>query len=832
MLINNIFGEIPEQNITFVVDTSGSMYDVLSVVKDHITEVLMDRAYNRLGTTFNIIEFSSDITQWADRMVECTPITANAATRWLRGIESQTGSDTLTALHMAFDEPRCQAVYLVTDGMPDQNPEEIIHRITKASYGRPVHCIAVSTGVGDLPLSSTTFLENLAIETRGSFHVVQVGRLGDVNKVNSIYNSVYTPIEGSKKCSVETSLTHNPYTNLLSTLPAQSPPFVPFYRYNPPLHTEVFKEALERTPVASIVVRGTRILARRDEDGYYYGGSVAQEITGDRTKFLVEFDRTKKGRDLRMQETYLHDIIAWNDALRHSVVAEDHVLAPWEEGGKRYGPGKVVSGTERRHTIGDYKDSNVVVAFWNGKTVTVEKGVSVWIPKLLYDRILVELQMPITARKEIIDSSDASDLPPGYPSLPIGADDVIRAQPWDPLVSIRRNILYHPWFHNGMYYLPTYPLLTPVARHLQSWHELILTRPDLLYGSWPWPFYPKNVLPYRRRYPVTQPTLEGSSLTKEELRDIVDRQLDEHDLLREPRTNSPMLSSDSDSELDENDYADTVATWPLMVDKGTNTGKSYLRRSKMDKPEWKKYWPQTPQPRNHHQPNFHQRPTGMFSTWEDPDFGSHNGINNSSMFDEVGGYGIKSDRKKLLRHLETPYVERPEQAGYVPRVGSTDGHLHRYNDRIQDLHRRSASARDAEYRNKNYEVLRRAQTIEDTKRQQAIQRIGSDVEKQRQYEQKLRNTIDAKAKINQNFRDRFFQKELDHINRQESHSQWLQHRRDKFTKDHLQKLDNRDRMQESRAIGRQYRQMRHHNATVRRTLVEDARVASATLGSA
>ena len=37
----------------------------------------------------------------------------NAATRWLRGIESQTGSDMLQALEMAFDEPRCEAVYLV-----------------------------------------------------------------------------------------------------------------------------------------------------------------------------------------------------------------------------------------------------------------------------------------------------------------------------------------------------------------------------------------------------------------------------------------------------------------------------------------------------------------------------------------------------------------------------------------------------------------------------------------------------------------------------------------------------------------------------------------------
>ena len=63
MFINNIFGEIPEKSVVFVIDTSGSMYDMLAAVKDHIAETLIDRAYNRPGTTFNIIEFSSEVFQ-------------------------------------------------------------------------------------------------------------------------------------------------------------------------------------------------------------------------------------------------------------------------------------------------------------------------------------------------------------------------------------------------------------------------------------------------------------------------------------------------------------------------------------------------------------------------------------------------------------------------------------------------------------------------------------------------------------------------------------------------------------------------------------------------
>ena len=61
MYLNNIFGEIPEKHVTFVIDTSGSMYDVLSTVKDHIIEVLIERAHTRPDTSFNIIDYNSEV---------------------------------------------------------------------------------------------------------------------------------------------------------------------------------------------------------------------------------------------------------------------------------------------------------------------------------------------------------------------------------------------------------------------------------------------------------------------------------------------------------------------------------------------------------------------------------------------------------------------------------------------------------------------------------------------------------------------------------------------------------------------------------------------------
>ena len=46
-----------------------------------------------------------------------------------------------------------------------------------------------------------------------------------------MYNATYTPIEGKKSCSVEASLTNNPYLNTLSTIPSSMFPHVPYFRY-------------------------------------------------------------------------------------------------------------------------------------------------------------------------------------------------------------------------------------------------------------------------------------------------------------------------------------------------------------------------------------------------------------------------------------------------------------------------------------------------------------------------------------------------------------------------------------------------------------------------
>lgn len=50
----------------------------------------------------------------------------------------------------------------------------------------------------------------------------------------------------------------------------------------------------------------------------------------------------------------MYDLVDYDDALRHTILTSDKVLAPWEPDGERFGPGVVIEGQERRTSEGKY----------------------------------------------------------------------------------------------------------------------------------------------------------------------------------------------------------------------------------------------------------------------------------------------------------------------------------------------------------------------------------------------------------------------------------------------------------------------------------------------
>lgn len=314
-----MFGEVIQKNVVFCIDTSGSMYCGLDVVKEHLIETLMKHSRRKQPTMFNIIEFNSDVTQWADKMVRCTPETVTVATKWINELSAKTGTNTQDALLTAFMDPSCQGVYLVTDGLPDKNPGDIVDHVIYASKQRPIHCIYLSTA-SSIDSAAIEFLEDLAVETYGSLHVVTLTTHGFVERITPVYRSDYAgekvirTINGTlhtdpKACSVTTTLQVDPDESLFLTprislmghAPEYYPPWCPQnhwlanpYRYYYPYWWSRYRpaknwlktqkelvdwmESPDLSPAAGSLLIGKDVLARRIDDGYFYKGVVKSQV--------------------------------------------------------------------------------------------------------------------------------------------------------------------------------------------------------------------------------------------------------------------------------------------------------------------------------------------------------------------------------------------------------------------------------------------------------------------------------------------------------------------------------------------------------------------------
>lgn len=318
--IPTIFGEVLEKNVTFCIDTSGSMYKGIEMVKEQLIETLSKLASSGKPYMFNIIEFNSEINQWSDKLVTCTPQTVAVAKEWVNKLQAKTGTNTKDALLTALQDPLCDAVYLVTDGLPDHHPVDILDNVASIGGTRPVHCVYLSTEEST-ESAAIEFLEDLAIDSFGSFHIVTLTTHGCVERITPIYRSehaaerIIRTINGTvrpniQRCSVSTSLAVDPDESIqlaprvLGGVPPPHcyPPWGPYWhdwlslpfryyypyawsRYRPARGwikaQEQMLESIETqglSPAAGSLLINKSVLARRIDDGYFYKAFVKSQV--------------------------------------------------------------------------------------------------------------------------------------------------------------------------------------------------------------------------------------------------------------------------------------------------------------------------------------------------------------------------------------------------------------------------------------------------------------------------------------------------------------------------------------------------------------------------
>lgn len=553
--IPTIFGEVLERNVTFCIDTSGSMYKGLDVVKEHLIETLLKQA-NKPNNMFNIIEFNSEVTQWADKMVKCTPETVAVAATWVKKLSAKTGTNTQGALLTALSDRNCEAVYIVTDGLPDQHPQDILDQVGLAGHNRPIHCIYLCSE-DSTDQVSIEFLEDLAVESFGSFHIVTLTVHGCVERITPIYRADHaheriirtmngTIHNSTKNCGVSTTLLVDPEESLRLTprvsllghpLPVPDPLGYPYwdtwknwffhpYRYYYPHGWSRYRPArgwlkaqdqmmssMENSsvsPAAGALLIGKKVLARRIDDGYFYIGTVQSQILSD--KFLVAFGPCKHGKynETKYQDTFIFDIIDYEDAKRHTIQTGDRVLATWEPEGERFCPGVVIEGQEKRQVDGP-DDRQITVTFANGKTEKVPMDVAIWTPEQVYERLTLELKMPKEARLSLQNQEPhyPKENLEGYPTSGPNADPPEYPPP-NPF-HFQNDPVFMDCFPWGNGYVQAYPQIQRPPNE-----SMLQTRSSV-------------------KSEEINKLIPGTNITQKELDDRVVSQLVEHKLLLDER---------------------------------------------------------------------------------------------------------------------------------------------------------------------------------------------------------------------------------------------------------------------------------------------------------
>jgi len=178
---------LPRETI-FIIDTSGSMGG--PSIEQAKKALLAALGRVRSSDRFNVIEFNSEARRLFETSRRGDRDAVNEALRWVESLESNGGTEMLSALQLALDgNPNPDAirqVIFMTDGQVG-NESEVFAYIRENLGGRRLFTI----GIGNAP--NTFFMSNAARAGRGTF--TQIGDLGEVEeKMTAIFRKLESPV--------------------------------------------------------------------------------------------------------------------------------------------------------------------------------------------------------------------------------------------------------------------------------------------------------------------------------------------------------------------------------------------------------------------------------------------------------------------------------------------------------------------------------------------------------------------------------------------------------------------------------------------------------------
>ncbi|XP_072709363.1 von Willebrand factor A domain-containing protein 3B [Ciconia boyciana] len=158
-----LFGNVFEDDIYILIDTSQSMKDKLTLVKEKIFQLIQEQLRHK--KRFNFVKFSAQAVAWQEKLAEVNEENLQDAWLWIKGLEVGSSTNTLKALQIALADTDTQAIYLLTDGRPDQPPQIILAQV-QLHPKIPIHTVSFNCD----DIEANKFLYELSTETEGRFH--------------------------------------------------------------------------------------------------------------------------------------------------------------------------------------------------------------------------------------------------------------------------------------------------------------------------------------------------------------------------------------------------------------------------------------------------------------------------------------------------------------------------------------------------------------------------------------------------------------------------------------------------------------------------------------
>ncbi|XP_063645050.1 von Willebrand factor A domain-containing protein 3B isoform X8 [Pan troglodytes] len=119
---------------------------------------------------FNFVKFDGQAVAWREQLAEVNEDNLKQAQSWIRHIKIGSSTNTLSALKTAFADKETRAIYLLTDGRPDQPPETVIDQV-KLFQEIPIYTISFNYN----DEIANRFLKEVAALTGGEFHFYNFG---------------------------------------------------------------------------------------------------------------------------------------------------------------------------------------------------------------------------------------------------------------------------------------------------------------------------------------------------------------------------------------------------------------------------------------------------------------------------------------------------------------------------------------------------------------------------------------------------------------------------------------------------------------------------------